>query len=217
MTNSSDHSSQPPKVANWLLNLFISRDQITPILGDLVEEFSAVVLRRGVRSARRWYWRQGVKTVLHVFEAQLRIAPWQSLAVFMAGLLLMWIANMPLLGGYLEHWPGNWPDPLRLAWMACAPTLPLADLIFPPMLIAWAIARMSRRREMVVTMMLSVTIAAVRLIAVFIYGRVAGIPPVWSPFWLADPIGMVACPIAILAGGMIARKMVPVPTRSTVG
>jgi hypothetical protein len=135
----------------------------------------------------------------------------------MAGLLLMWIANMPLLGGYLEHWPGNWPDPLRLAWMACGPMLPLADLIFPPMLIAWAIARMSKKREMVVAMMLSVAIAAVRLLAVFLYRRVAGIPPAWSPFWLADPIGVVACPIAILAGGMIARKLAPVPTRSTVG
>jgi hypothetical protein len=170
-----------------------------------------------VRSARRWYWRQSARTVLHLFEAQLRIAPWQSFAIFMAGLLLMWIANMPLLGGYLEHWPGNWPDPLRLAWMACVPMLPLADLIFPPMLIAWAIVRMSKKREMVVAMMLSVAIAAVRLMAVFLYRRVAGIPPAWSPFWLADPIGVVACPIAILAGGMIARKLAPVPTRSTVG
>ncbi|HWC98489.1 MAG TPA: permease prefix domain 2-containing transporter [Candidatus Sulfopaludibacter sp.] len=215
MIDHSDRSSHPPRAANWLLGLFFSKDQITPILGDLVEEFSAVVLRKGVRSAQRWYWRQSVRTVFHLFDAQLRIAPWQSLAALIAGLLLMWIANMPLLGGYLEQWPGDWPDPLRLAWMACAPMLPFADLIFPPLLIAWAIARMSTRREMVITMMLSVTVAAARLIAVLHYDSVAGIPAVWSPFWLADPTGVVACPIAILAGGMIARKMAPV-TQSAV-
>ncbi len=206
MTNARNHSAHPPRAASWLLGLFVPTDQITPILGDLLEEFSAEASRVGVNSARRWYWRQSAKSIFDLLDAQLRLAPWRNLASVIAGLLLLWVANMPLVGIPRLHYPGNWPEPLRLAWLAFVPTLPIANLIFPPMLITWAIARMNNRREMAVTALLTVVIVAVRLISLLIYGPVAEIPPAWSPFWLADPIGVVVCPVAMFLGALIARR-----------
>jgi hypothetical protein len=210
MTNGRNYSAHPPRAASWLLDLFVPGDQITPILGDLLEEFSAEAVRMGVSSARRWYWRQSAKSILHFLDAQLRLAPWRSLASVLAGLLLLWVANMPLVGIPRLVSSGDWPEPLRLAWLAFVPTLPIVDLIFPPMLIAWAIARMNDRREMAVTALLGVLIAAVRLISLLIYGPSAEIPPTWSPFWLADPIGVVVCPVAMFLGALIARRT-PLP------
>ena len=209
MTSGRNYSAHPPRAASWLLGLFVSRDQITPILGDLLEEFSAEASRVGVSSARRWYWRQIAKSIFHLLDAQLRLAPWRNVASVIAGLLLLWVANMPLVEIPRLHY-GNWPEPVRLAWLAFVPTLPIANLIFPPMLIAWAIARMNNRREMAVTALLSVVIVAVRLISLLIYGPVAEIPPAWSPFWLADPIGVVVCPVALFLGALIARRL-PLP------
>src|SRR5579884_357275 len=108
MTKNSDHSAQPPRVATWLLHFFGPTDQLTPILGDLLEEFSAEASRAGVSSARRWYWRQSAKSILHLLDAQLRVAPWRTLASALAGLLLLWIANMPLVDISRLHYLGNW-------------------------------------------------------------------------------------------------------------
>jgi hypothetical protein len=130
MTNGRYYSAHPPRAASWLLDLFVPRDQITPVLGDLLEEFSAEAARVGVSSARRWYWRQSAKSILHLLDAQLRPAPWRSLASVIAGLLLLWIANMPLVGIPRLVFSGDWPEPLRLAWLAFVPTVPTANPIW---------------------------------------------------------------------------------------
>ena len=55
--------AQPPRVAVWFLNLFALEEEGESILGDLLEEFSLLVSKSGIASARRWYWRQTVKTL----------------------------------------------------------------------------------------------------------------------------------------------------------
>jgi hypothetical protein len=56
--------TRPPRLAAWLVNLFASVEDAESILGDLHEEFSDIVSKSGVVPARRWYWRQSVKTIV---------------------------------------------------------------------------------------------------------------------------------------------------------
>ena len=68
----------PPWVASWLVDLFTPIGQTETIQGDLLEEFSEVASKSGVASARRWYWRQSVKSVAHLIGTGFRAAPWTA-------------------------------------------------------------------------------------------------------------------------------------------
>ena len=145
-------TNHPPRVADWLLFLFVSKGQAPPILDDLREEFSAVASRRGMWSARLWYWRQVAKTVPHLFYAHLVLELWQVFTAVVAGLPLLALAYMPLSAGFPRCYPAaDWPEQLRLAWIAlCAWVLPSVQLILPPMIVGWIVARASKGRDMVV-------------------------------------------------------------------
>jgi len=86
-------SCQPPKVATWLVDLFTPYTQAEALGGDLLEEFSEQALKNGAASARRWYWRQSVKTIAHLFAAAFRDAPWTMAGAIFAG----WLTD---LGGW---------------------------------------------------------------------------------------------------------------------
>jgi hypothetical protein len=75
MTKSS--LAQPPRLAVWLMSLFTTHEQSETILGDLLEESSDLALRSGGTFARRWYWRQSLRTTAHLIGAGFRVAPWQ--------------------------------------------------------------------------------------------------------------------------------------------
>jgi hypothetical protein len=158
-------TNHPPRVADWLLSLFVSKDQAPPIVGDLREEFSAVASRRGKWSARLWYWRQVAKTVPHLFYAQLVLEPWQVFTAVVTGLVLLALAYMPLYVVQPLRFPGlsryysDWPEPLRLAWIAFwGPWgFPIVLYILPSILVGWIVARASQGRDMVVTTVFSGT------------------------------------------------------------
>jgi hypothetical protein len=86
----------PLHLAAWIVELSASAEQSESILGDLAEEFSDVASKSGVVSARRWYWRQSVKTIFHLAGAALRSAPWPLTGIVLMGFLLKWfIARLP--------------------------------------------------------------------------------------------------------------------------
>jgi hypothetical protein len=213
-------TNHPPRVADWLLFLFVSKGQAPPILGDLREEFSAVASRRGMWSARLWYWRQVAKTVPHLFYAQLVLEPWQVFTAVVAGLVLLALAYMPFYAVQpvlARYYPAHsyWPEPLRLAWVALwAWVYPNVELILPPMLVGWVVARASKGRDMVVTIVFSCASFSLGMIVLFIlfsyYPHVAPKPrSVWSFFWLTRPYETIVAPIVTFIGGLIARKMSP--------
>ncbi len=80
---------QPPRIAVWLLDLFISETQRESIHGDLFEEFSDLVSKSGVVSARRWYWRQGLKTIVDLVDTGFRTVPLRIAGAVVLGLLLL--------------------------------------------------------------------------------------------------------------------------------
>lgn len=57
-------AAAPPRLARWLLRRALDGPARSAILGDLDEEFSRfVVPQRGLRNARRWYWRQALTSI----------------------------------------------------------------------------------------------------------------------------------------------------------
>lgn len=97
MTQAS--SVQPPRVAVWLLDLFTPYEQEESIPGDLLEEFSDVASKSGVAHARRWYWRQSVRTVFHLVRSGFRVAPWSIAGVVVGGVLLVQLGHAFAEGG----------------------------------------------------------------------------------------------------------------------
>src|SRR2546429_4997347 len=64
--------TRPPSIAARLVSLFGSADQAESILGDLEEEFSDIASKSAAASARRWYWRQSLKTIAQLAGAGVR-------------------------------------------------------------------------------------------------------------------------------------------------
>lgn len=207
-----------PRVADWLLFLFVSKDQAPPILGDLREEFLAVASQRGMWSARLWYWRQVAKTVPHLFYAQLALEPWQVFTAVVAGLVMLALAYMPLYAVLPRDFPAtDWPESLRLALLCIWLCLPFVQYILPPMLVGWIVARASKRRDMVVTIVFSCAtflLGIIPLLIHFSYSQVATLPrSVWFLFWLGHPYAAIIAPIGTFIGGLIARKTARALTR----
>jgi hypothetical protein len=86
-------SERPPWIAAWLVSLFISNTQAESLHGDLQEEFSTLAAKSGVASARRWYWRQSIKTVLSLLGASFRFASSTIVSAVAGGLLLQWLGR----------------------------------------------------------------------------------------------------------------------------
>jgi hypothetical protein len=81
--------AHPPRIASWLVELFAPAEHAESILGDLLEEFSDLGSKSGLPSARRWYWRQSAKSVVHFFGTGFRIAPWSIVGIVLGGFLLL--------------------------------------------------------------------------------------------------------------------------------
>ena len=82
------HGLQPPSSAVWLLDLFTPAEKAESIQGDLLEEFLSLVPKSGVSSARGWYWRQTIRTVLQLVSVSFITAPWMTAMPMIGGLLL---------------------------------------------------------------------------------------------------------------------------------
>lgn len=89
---------RPPRLAVWLIELFVPDEQASSVLGDLLEEFSDVAAKSGAAYARRWFWRQTVPTVSHLVRSGFQAAPWSTAGVVIGGLLLV------LLGHIFSEW-----------------------------------------------------------------------------------------------------------------
>lgn len=203
---------RPPRLAESLLNLFISKEQGSPIIGDLKEEFGIVASRKGLSLARWWYRRQVTKTLPHLFFRQLGTAPWETFAALAVGLAVLWLANMPMIA-IRNYYPMHWPELVRLAWLV---GYPAAALAIPPLLSGCLVAWLTKKRGLADTLLLSFGVAALRLAIVWFFPQhLPAPPPVWSllwlrftPFWLrlGDQLGVAIGPLMVLAGGLAVRR-----------
>jgi hypothetical protein len=198
----------PPQLAAWLVELFASAEQAESILGDLHEEFSDIASKSGVVSARRWYWRQGVRTILHLVAASCRDAPWLIAGVVLFGFLLRWssfslpeslvVAILRTQRPYSNHHV-----------MAYARFLTYGTLIahvLTSALIGCVMAFFAKGREAIVTVTLALMVSALigyALVHVVMRGPVG---LVWMLWLFADPSGIVG-------GGIVVREIRSASTR----
>jgi hypothetical protein len=211
MTSAADFV-QPPLFASWLLNLFTPPDEEESILGDLLEEFSLLASKSGVAFARRWYRRQAVKTIAHLFSTAFRVSPWSTIAAVLGGLLLhKFVSGLPdkLLSAvtdkYLFYWSAHFQAYL---WMLKG-MLP-AQLILG-VFVGCMVALVAKGREMVATMTLVlVRFASIGAACVWVstHGFMGG---AWILWQCADPC-------AVVLGGAIVRMLrsaaKPLPSRA---
>jgi hypothetical protein len=159
MTQAS--SVQPPRVAVWLLDLFTPYEQTESIPGDLLEEFSDVAAKSGVAHARRWYWRQSVRTIFHLVRSGFRVAPWSIAGVVLGGWLLelavYWITEKAV--DTILH---NYQVYIHIdAYVFFLLYGILIELLIEPLLVGCIVAATAKGREMVATMTLSFSIWAI--------------------------------------------------------
>jgi hypothetical protein len=206
---------QPPRVATWLVSLFTAAEEEASMLGDLLEEFSHIVLKSGTTAARKWYWRQAVKTVAHLVGAGFRVAPWSTTAAVVGGyFLLSVVSGLPdkvlsaVTDRYLSYWSAHFK-----AYMFWATDGMLVVHLIGSTLVGCVVALVAKGREMVATMTLSLLLCAMSAAAYF-----AWVATHW-PTDDALPWMLWQCsgPFAIVVGGAIVRTRraaTPLPSNS---
>jgi len=190
----------PPRIASWLVNLFTPAAEAESILGDLLEEFSAIASKSGVACARRWYWRQSLKTIGHLFSTAFRVTPLLTAAAVVGGFLLHgFISGMPdkllstITDRYLVYWSGHFK-----AYMFVASDGMVIAHVILSMFVGCIVALVAKGREMVATVTLALVLCAMvgaAWVWVAMHGRMDVAWMLWS----------IPGPFAIVAGGAIVR------------
>ena len=202
---------RPPRVAIWLVDLFTPDEDAEAIQGDLLEEYSELALKSGVASARRWYWRQSVKTIAHLMGTGFRVAPWSVAGAVVGGFLLLWLgfgfglperAILAVLDFRSQphvHPYYTWPQAqVRVFWLVCGA---LIGRLLMSLFIGFIVAAGAKGREMVATITLTLIQG--------VFGAVEFL--VWSAshryaFLLMPVITPFGVSIMIVMGGGIVRK-----------
>jgi hypothetical protein len=188
---------QPPRLAVWLVNLFTPYEQAESIPGDLLEEFSEVTLKSGGAFARRWYWRQSLKTIGHLIGSGFRSAPWRIAgAVLIGRLLLLYGLMLPekLIVAVLRVYsiyPNYDHKNVVALWMFWVPLAIQIGWVIVPIFIGCIVAMLAKGREMIATMTLGLTFLALRLVAIIVNrpGRAFTRPDILLGFIVAFVIG----------------------------
>jgi len=202
----------PPRIAEGLLVLFAPNEQAEWITGDLLEEFSDLASKSGVASARRWYWRQSLKTAAHLIGNAFRVAPWSILGAVLGGfLLLRFGARLPetvMIAVLRTQRPYSTAHyNLNVFWVTDG--IFLVRLI-ESLLIGGIVAAMAKGRELIATLTLSLLVVAIRGMGL---AQSAGL---WPDF----PVGIARVlvttleyPLMIAAGGAILKIARSAPAR----
>ena len=150
------HSASPPHIAAWLVNLVAAPEQAETILGDLLEEFSSIVSRSGTAPARRWYWKQTIRTIAHLIRGQVRNAPAETVAFAVGGFLLYVVVERALqmsAQAIIAHSNVYYYISALVFWRA----IDEVGRYVLPVMVGWTIARAARGREMMVALSVGIT------------------------------------------------------------
>jgi hypothetical protein len=206
MTSQADFV--PPRIAAWFVDLFTPAEEAESILGDLHEEFSGLVSKSGVALARRWYWRQTVKTIGHLFGTAFGAAPWSLAAAIVGGFLLHgFISGLPdkllstITDRYLVYWSGHFK-----AYMFVASDGMVIAHVILAMFVGCIVALVAKGKEMIATVTLSLILCAM-IVAAWVWVAAHGRTDVAWMLW------SIPGPVAIVIGGAIMRTRRSAATR----
>ena len=202
MKSQSD-SLPPPRLASWLISLFVPHELSDSISGDLLEEFSALVPKSSVVVARRWYWRQTLRALPHFWAEAFRRSPWTMVPAILGGFLLHRFTSglsdkflAVVTDRYLAYWSAHFQAYL---WLLKA--VPLAHLI-GSLFVGCMVALAAKGREMIAAITLALIPCA--LIAFSLLWLAQLWPMQYSIPWL---LWQCADPLVIVAGGAIVRSV----------
>jgi hypothetical protein len=206
MTSQSDFA-QPPRIANWLVNLFAAGDGAESLLGDMLEEFSQLASKSGVAFASSWYWRQARKTIAHLVGDAFRVAPWSTAATVIGGFLLnRLVSGLPerTIFAVLRRYQAF--DHHFSAYVFFATDGIAIGHVIASMFVGCVVALATKGREMVATMMLGLVLCAMTGAAVLVWLATGQALILWMlPWYIADWF-------AIVIGGAIIRLRRPAAT-----
>jgi vacuolar-type H+-ATPase subunit I/STV1 len=199
MTSQADFV-QPPRIANWLVNLFAAGEEAESLLGDMFEEFSHLASKSGVAFARSWYWRQTRKTLAHLVGNAFRVAPWLTAATVIGGLLLnRFVSVLPerVIFAVLHRYQVF--DHHFSAYLFFATDGIAIGHVIASMFVGCVVALAAKGREMVATMTLGLVFCAMTGAAVLVWVARGQALILWMlPWYVADWF-------AIVIGGAIVR------------
>jgi hypothetical protein len=198
---SQAYLGQPPRLAAWFINLFTAHENAESIFGDLLEEYSYLASKSGVTFARRWYWRQTVKTMAHLFGSGYRAAPWSTTAAVVGGFLLhKFVSGLPhkLLSAVTDRYLAFWSTHFNAHIWVLKGMMPVH--LVASLFVGCVIALAARGREMVVTGTLGLVLCAMAVASLLVIAAKTGDASfLWIlPLSFADSFGIVV-------GGAIVR------------
>jgi len=204
-------SPKPPRAPTWLVELFAPIETAEGVLGDLEEEFAGRLTRSEQSAARSWYWRQALRTTVHLVWGAVRAAPWsttaQVLASLVAGLLLygmmnVWVSrlvsNLPIYDYQTSVW----------SWRGAA----IVRFVALPVALGWSIAAFARGREMIITTLVVGVLIGMLLLTLTVNARLLMLGPghrlgaYWILLYVFEAfLVQTLFPLGVLVGGMIRR------------
>jgi hypothetical protein len=192
--------AQPPRIAIWLVSLFNAPGEES-ILGDLLEEYAHVASKSGVAFARRWYWRQTLKTIACLVCASFRIAPLSTGAAVAGGFLLRRVAGRfvePAIFAVLERY--HVFDHHFTAYVFFASTVIDIGHLIVFLFVGCVVALGARRREMAATLTVGLIFGAMA-----VAGALAMVTRTGDDVFLWRLTWYFADSLAIVLGGVIVR------------
>lgn len=193
---------QPPRTAIWLLNLFTTGEEGESIQGDLLEEFFHLASKSGAVAARRWYWRQTIKTIAHLIGIGILAAPWTTAVVIIGGFFLnRFVSGLPerALFAVLERYSVF--DRHFNTYLFFASYGPAAGHVIASFFAGCLVAWVSKGREMVATIGLVLVYCAMTFAALFVWMAVGRAPVLWMLAW------NLAAWFATILSGAIVRTL----------
>jgi hypothetical protein len=195
---SQEGFGRPPRIATWFVKLFASAEEES-ILGDLLEEYSDLASKSGVPFARRWYWRQTVKTILHLGGTGFRGAPWSTAVAVIGGFVLhRFISGLPdkILSTVTDRYLAFWSTHFNAyVWMLNGMSI---EHLIGAMFVGCVVALVAKGREMIATLTLALVLC-VLIGAAFVWIATH------RPMDVAWMLWSCADPLAIVIGGAIVR------------
>lgn len=209
---SSPNGNLPPRGAAWLMRLFADPEEADVILGDLAEEFSLLAHDSGSVVARRWYWRQTLKSLPHLVFATFTAAPWLTLLAALAGFLLRrLLARLPGYATFaLVDRFAIYQHHFGLYRFLVTTALDI-EHVFTFVLIGGFVALLARKREMPPAILLALVWAAMAIVG-SVFGAVK-----------TDDYGVLlrlswyfTDSLAVVLGALLVRNLRPNPTEQPV-
>ena len=201
---------QPPRLAVWLVNIFALDDESQSIQGDLLEEFSHLASISGTSVARRWFWRQTLKTCVQLAGIGFRTAPWLTTASIVGGFLLRKLLGplvQPAIFGVLDRYR-VYEHHVSTYLFFASTGIDITHLLIL-LFVGCTVALAAKGREMVATTTLALIYGAMAVVgSLVVVARTGDSALTWRLTWyFADSLAIVVAGAIVRMRRLVAKSI----------